>query len=43
MFGNLSPRTVVLEIFAPMHLVEGLACVEAIASGVTPPTCGGAA
>ena len=43
MLGALSPQTVVLEIFAPMHLVEGLACVEAIASGVTPPARGGAA
>jgi len=43
MFNNLSPQTVVLEIFAPMHLVEGLACVSAIASGVTPPARDGAA
>lgn len=43
MLGNLAPQTVVLEIFAPMHLVEGLACLGAIADGVAATRGGGAA
>lgn len=37
MLGHLTPKTVVLEIFAPIHLVESLACIEAIAGTVVPP------
>lgn len=37
MLGHLRPKTLVLEIFAPIHLVESLACIEAIADGVVPP------
>ena len=40
MLGNLTPKTLVLEIFAPMHLVESLACIEAISDTVTPPAAG---
>ncbi|KHK01611.1 hypothetical protein NY78_2911 [Desulfovibrio sp. TomC] len=43
MLGNLTPRTLVLEIFAPIHLVESLACIEAISDAVTPPVAGNAA
>ena len=40
MLENLTPRTLVLEIFAPMHLVESLACIEAISDAVSPPAAG---
>jgi len=34
MLGHLAPETVVLEVFAPMHLVESLAVFEALADTI---------
>ncbi|UJX41756.1 xylose isomerase [Desulfovibrio sp. JY] len=35
MLGNLRPRTVVLEVFAPFHLVESMAVLDALTCGKT--------
>jgi hypothetical protein len=43
MLRHLTPQTVVLEIFAPMHLVEGLACIEALIATALPAAPGDAA
>ncbi|MFP5257522.1 MAG: cobamide remodeling phosphodiesterase CbiR, partial [Acidobacteriota bacterium] len=40
MLSHLRPQTLVLEIFAPMHLVESLAVIGALADAVSPPTAG---
>ena len=43
MLGHLRPQTLVLEIFAPMHLVESLAVIDALCDTVVPPAAGDAA
>lgn len=41
MLANLRPRTVVAEVFAPMHLIESLAVLDALAEGYgAPAACG---
>jgi len=42
MLGNLRPKTVVVEVFTPVHLLESLAVLDALAETVSSGEAGGA-